>query len=251
MADRQQQVLLNGINSSKLAVDSGVPQGTVLGPTLFLIFINDLPEHVNCNVRLFADDCLLYRKVNNSRDAGLLQTDLTNLENWESSWQMKFNPEKCYTLHVSKKLKPTNFNYKLHNHTLEAVKESKYLGVTISDDLDWGPHINNITCKANKTLGFLRRNMKNCTRKVKNLTYTSLVRPVIEYSSPVWDPYKSNQISQIEQIQRKSARYVLNNYTDRSPGAVTNLINTLKWESLQSRREKIDSLYYIKLIGGW
>lgn len=83
LGNRQQQVLLNGITSSKLSVDSGVPQGTVLEPTLLLLFINDLPEHVNCNVRLFADDCLLYRNVNNQSDSELLQKDLTNLENWE------------------------------------------------------------------------------------------------------------------------------------------------------------------------
>ena len=91
----RQQFLLNGITSSKLSVDPVVPQGTVLGPTLFLLFINDLPEHVSCNVRLFADDCLLYRSVNNQSDSELLQKDLANLENWEKTWQMKFNPEKC------------------------------------------------------------------------------------------------------------------------------------------------------------
>jgi hypothetical protein len=83
LGNRQQQVLLNGIASSKLSIDSGVPQGTVLDPTLFLLFINDLPEHVNCNVRLYADDCLLYRNVNNQSDSELLQKDLTNVENWE------------------------------------------------------------------------------------------------------------------------------------------------------------------------
>jgi hypothetical protein len=81
LGNRQQQVLLNGITSSKLSVDSGVPQGTVLVPTLFLLFINDLPEHVNCNVRLFADDCLLYRNVNIQSESDLLQKDLTNLAN--------------------------------------------------------------------------------------------------------------------------------------------------------------------------
>ena len=98
---------------------------------------------------------------------------------------MKFNPEKCLVIHVTKKKIPLKLEYKLHNHTLQPFHNSKYLGVTISNDLDWGPYINNITTKANKNLGFLRRNMKNCTRKVKNLTYTSLVRPVVEYSSPV------------------------------------------------------------------
>jgi hypothetical protein len=105
---------------------------------------------------------------------------------------MKFNPEKCYVIHVTKKKIPLKLNYRLHNHTLQPFDNSKYLGVTISKDLDWGPHINNITTKANKTLGFLRRNMKNCIRKVKKLTYTSLVRPVVEYSSPVWNPSKKN-----------------------------------------------------------
>ena len=115
---------------------------------------------------------------------------VTNLENWEMTWQMKFNPEKCYVIHVTKKKIPLKFDYLLHSHILQPVDNSKYLGVTISNDRDWGPHINDITTKANKTLGFLRRNMKNCTRKVKTLTYTSLVRPVVEYSSPVWNSSK-------------------------------------------------------------
>jgi hypothetical protein len=119
-----------------------------------------LHEYVNCNVRLFADDCLLYRNVNNKSDSELLQKKLTNLENWEKTWQMKFNPEKCYFIHVTKKKIPFKFNYKLHNHILQPVDNSEYLCVTISNDLDWGPHINNITTKANKTLGFLRRYMK-------------------------------------------------------------------------------------------
>ena len=144
---------------------------------------------------------------------------VTNLENWEMTWQMKFNPEKCYVIHVTKKKIPLKFDYLLHTHILQPVDNSKYLDVTISNDLDWGPHINDITTKANKTLGFLRRNMKNCTRKVKTLTYTSLVRPVVEYSSLVWNPSKNQQISEVEQIQRKAARYVFNDYRDRSPGA--------------------------------
>ena len=105
---------------------------------------------------------------------------------------MKFNPEKCYVIHVTKKKIPLKFNYKLHNHILQPVDNSEHLGVTISNDLDWGPHINNITTKANTTLGFLRRYMKNCT-----CTYTSLLRPVVDYSSPVWNPSKKQQISQV------------------------------------------------------
>jgi len=133
---------------------------------------------------------------------------------------MKFNPEKCYVIHVTKKKIPFKLNYKLHNHTLQPVDNSKYLGVTISNDLDCGPHINNITSKTNKTLGFLCRNMKTCTCK---LTYTSLVRPVVDYSSPVWNPSKKQQILQVEQIQRKAARYVFNAYLVRDSSAVRRL----------------------------
>jgi len=110
----------------------------------------------------------------------LLQKDLTNLENWEKTWQMKFNPEKCYVIHVIKKKIPPKFDYSLHNHILQPVDNSKYIGVIISKDLDWGPHINNITTKANKTLSFLRR-----------ITCSS----VVEYSSPLWNPSKKHQIS--------------------------------------------------------
>jgi hypothetical protein len=127
---------------------------------------------------------------------------------------------------------------------------SKYLGVTIINDLDWGPHIDSITTKANKTLGFLHRNRKNCTRKVKNLMYTSLVRPVVEYSSPVWNPSEEQQICQVEQIQRKAARYVFNDYRDRSPGAVTNMIDTLQWDFLACRRTKASLILLYKINGG-
>ena len=103
-----------------------------------------------------------------------------------------------------------------------------------------GAHIYDITSKADKTLDFLRRNMKNCTRKVKNFTYTSLVSPTVEFSSPVLDPYKQNQIHQIEQVQRKAARYVFNEYNDRSPGAVTGMLNKLKWENCNPAEQKLN-----------
>ena len=107
-------------------------------PNLILIIYKRLARYVNCNVRLFADDCLLYRNVNNQSDSELLQKDLINLENWKKTWEMKFYPEKCYVIHVTKKKIPLKSNYKLHSHILQPVDNSKYLGVSISHDLDWG-----------------------------------------------------------------------------------------------------------------
>jgi hypothetical protein len=118
--------------------------GRVLEPLLFLAFINDLPESVTSNARLFADDCLLYRVVNSNADQLQLQEDLHQLEKWKKTWQLSFNADKCFTLHISKKRKPTEYNYLLHNQMFEETKDSKYLGVTISNDLSWANHTSNI-----------------------------------------------------------------------------------------------------------
>ena len=154
-------MVLDGRASDPVPVLSGVPQGSVLGPVLFLIFINDLPDNIRSSVRLFADDCVLYRNVKSLLDCQILQDDLNSLAKWEMDWQMKFNVSKCHSMKVTR-LHPSrhiDFNYTLHQQTLEQVQSAKYLGLTITDDLDWGQHISEITCKATKTLGFLRRNL--------------------------------------------------------------------------------------------
>ena len=218
-----------------------MPQGTVLGPLLFLAFINDLPDVTKfSDTRLFADDSLLYREITSNHDNVLLQRDLTALEEWEKAWQMSFNATKCSVLHIcpGNKKKLINTSYQLHGHTLDTEDASKYLGVTLTDDLSWGRHVSNTVGKGNRSLGFLRRNFKDCTTSVKAYTYTTMVRPAIEYASTVWDPHRQGDIKALEQVQRRAARYVFNNYTDRTPGCVTSMLQKLQWESLESRRYK-------------
>ena len=127
-------------------------QCTVLGPLLFLCHINDLPDCVKWQTRLFADDCLLYREIKTQQDHITLQQDLQHLENWAQSWGMKFNAKKCYILSIRGKSK---HYYSLDNTILQQVPSNAYLGITIAEDLKWNSHINNITKKANSTLGFL------------------------------------------------------------------------------------------------
>jgi len=238
LANRKQQVLLEGEKSSVADVASGVPQGTVLGPLLFLAYINDLPDCVTSSEsRLFADDSLLFRFIQDQQDADLLQKDLTALEKWESDWQMKFHPEKCTVLRICNNKRhriPTT--YQLHGHTLETADNCKYLGVTVSDDLSWKKHIQATATKGNRTLGFIRRNLTGCTTTVKAAAYTTIIRPTLEYASTVWDPATSAEAHILEQVQRKAARFTTNSYTDRSPGCVTQMIHTLGWEPLQHRR---------------
>ena len=229
---------------------SGVPQGTVLGPLLFLLFINDLPESTESDARLFADDCLLFRPIRNNRDTQILQNDLNSMEEWENRWQMAFHPEKCVVIRVSNKRKPINARHTIHGHMLQEVDSSKYLGVTISKDLRWDDHINTITAKANRTLGFLRRNMRGCKSSARAAAYQGLVRPTLEYACSTWDPWNSGNIQQVEKVQRRAARFVTRNYHDRHPGSVTQMVQQLQWETLQVRRVKIRLVLLYKIQQG-
>ena len=128
LSDRTQQVIINGECSSKAKVISGVPQGTVLGPLLFLIYINDLPERVNSQIRLFADDSYVYKTINNTQDSLQLQKDLDALTKWENEWPIEFHPDKCKLLRITNKLKPIEASYYMRNHKLDKVETGKYHG---------------------------------------------------------------------------------------------------------------------------
>ena len=157
LSSRTQEVILEGKTSSPAPVTSGVPQGSVLAPILFLCYINDLPNQVSSTVRLFADDCLLYRNINTTHDAETLQEDIDKLQTWEADWLMEFNPDKCEIIRITnRRKKKIVTNYSIHEHQLNEVKGAKYLGVTIDRTLSWNEHINNVTKKANNTRAFLR-----------------------------------------------------------------------------------------------
>ena len=210
---RTQAVVLEGERSAEAPVTSGVPQGSVLGPLLFLLYINDLPQNIQSQVRLFADDTAVYLTVTSSEDANTLQADLDTLQEWERTWDMEFNPSKCQVLHITRSRQPLQSQYTLHGQFLESVDSAKYLGVNITQDLNWNHHINEITGKANRTLGFVKRNVKTKNEAVKELAYKTLVRPQVEYASSVWNPHTKQNISKIEMVQRRAARWVKNNYS--------------------------------------
>jgi ribonuclease P/MRP protein subunit RPP40 len=243
--NRTQKVVTEGIESNTVTVDSGVPQGSVLGPTLFLFYINDISNGSKSKIRLFADDTIAYLTISSKDDCTTLQADLDNLAKWEDKWKMLFHPDKCNVMTISKKRTNIIHDYILHGQTLQRVTSAKYLGCTIRSDLDWSDHIQNITTKSNKTLGFLRRNLNISSTKIKQQAYKSLVRPMVEYASTVWDPYESNQIQKIEMVQRRGARFVKNSYRNRS--SVGAMLENLDWKPLETRRKEARLLMMYKI----
>ena len=162
LTNRTQQVIIKDKSSDPLPVLSGVPQGSVLGPLLFICYINDIPNNISSTIRLYADDALLYRSIHNEKDVYALQNDLDLLTSWAAEWQMTFNPKKTEFLRITNKINPLESQYYLLNTPIPTVSHAKYLGVIIDKNLNWKQHVNMVTSKANSTRGFLQRNLAKC-----------------------------------------------------------------------------------------
>ena len=245
LTQRSQQVVLDGAFSEPVSVQSGVPQGTVLGPLMFLLYINDITRHIESPLRLFADDCILYKTIKTPEDATKLQQDLDLLHEWAVKWQLRFNVTKCTIMRFTRSLSPIIFNYKLNGNNLNTSSEHSYLGVTLDSKLSWSSHINNTAAKANRTLSSLKHNLSKCSSSVKESAYLAIVRPSLEYASVVWDPYHNSKIEHLEKVQRRAARWVVNNFSRHS--SVTAMLQHLQWPTLQLRRKisRLQTLYRI------
>ena len=206
-------MVVEGSKSSVCQITPGVPQGSVLGPVLFLIYINDIVTNIKSEIRLFADDILLYKTIATPNDHRVLQNDLMQ---WVNSWLMEFNIPKCdiiqFTTHNNKSL----FTYEMSNTPLNVVQQHTYVGIRLDHKLSWEPHVNYVCSKANHLFGFLKRNLYNAPTQIKEHLYKQLLLPSIEYCSATWDPYHQTLVSKLEMIQHLAARFVLNKPWHRS-----------------------------------
>ena len=150
LVHREQSVVVDGASSSLVSVSSGVPQGTVSGPLMFLLYINDIGNNCSSTLRLFADDTILYSVIESTSDSEHLLSDLYTIELWSQKWLMQFNPSKCFVMMITRKREPVIYDYKLMGHTLQSVSQHPYLGVELSSTLDWSHHINSKVNKANQ-----------------------------------------------------------------------------------------------------
>ena len=208
---RKQRVVIGSDSSDWVPVQSGVPQGTVLGPLLFLIYIIDIADQIPSTVSLFTDDCVLYRTVSKDADADLLQKDIDRRCSWEKKWCMKFNADKCFVLRITNSKQPIHYNYSRNSTILQETNSHSYLGVETCN-MKWNNHISHIAAKANRSLAFINRNLRGCTEEIKNIVYRSLVRLSLEYCAAVWAAYTVDPIYHLEAVQHRAACFVKNNY---------------------------------------
>ena len=178
---------------------------------------------MNSTARLFADDCIVYRSIRNVHDAILLQNDLNSIAEWELRWEIQFNIDKCFIMRSGRARQKIIHQYTLHEQPLLETEADKYLGITLTPDLKWNKHINNITNKANSMFGILRRNLRISSHTVKTHAYQALVRPHMEYASSVWDPHTQCNTRKLE------------------------MVNQLGWDSLAKRRQNSRLCAFYKL----
>ena len=235
LTNRTQRVVVKGKYSPWDPVLSGVPQGSVLGPHLFILFINDITESVTSTTRLFADDCIMFRTINAPEDETSLQNDLTRLFDWSNKWGMKFNAAKCKVMRICRSLDPGKTNYNIMGETLDEVKEDKYLGVIIQNNLKWDKQTHHAASKASKMLNFIQRNFHQCSKSIKENLYHAFIQPHLEYASSAWNPGTECNQKTLQKVQRRAARFVQGNFRRRS--SVTEMLKDLGWNSIESRRQ--------------
>ena len=246
MSQRTQRVVVEGVESSWCPVTSGVPQGSILGPLLFLLFINDLPNAApNSTTALFADDSKCFRKIESLSDCALLQNDLDGLCMWSQRWKMSFNAAKCKVMTITRSRTPYTYNYSMNGANLEHVGCFKDLGVIFDRKLCFNQHIDAFISKCNQINGLIKRSVGfNAPVKVKLQLYKTLSMSIMNYCSEVWSPQGHVKIKALESIQRSMSKYILNNY-DLS---YVERCSELELLPLCFRREINDLLFVYKII---
>ena len=245
LTDRRQRVVVDGEVSNWKSVLSGVPQGSVLGPILFLIYINDLDDSITSNVLKFVDDTKLFRKVNTDGDKQHLQNDLDRLMKWSEKWQMMFNFGKCKCLHTGHG--NLNVNYKMGDTVLGTTLKEKDLGVRISADMKVSEQCGIAASKGNKIIGLIRRNITYKGKKLIIPLYKAIVRPHLEYCIQAWRPYRKKDIDTLERIQRRATKMIPElrdlSYEER--------LKECDLTTLETRRLRGDQIEVFKILNGY
>ena len=212
LVGRRQRVSINGTVSDWASVRSGVPQGSVLGPILFVAFINDLPEVVSSVCSMYADDTKVYNTVKDASNKAQLQDDLDSLVNWADTWQLRFNADKCKVLHLGKNNEQQDYSMRRHgcNERVMIEKSSveKDLGVYVDKELKFSKHVETKANTSNKLLGLIRRSYEFLDAETMKQLFVAVVRPNLEFGNVVWSPRFEKNKNLIENVQRRATRII-------------------------------------------
>ena len=246
LSGRRQRVMVKGSSSSWRDVLSGIPQGSVLGPILFVLYINSLPDVVSgSEVYLFADDVKIFKSIVCVQDQITLQNDIDSMYEWTKDSLLVFNPQKCSSMTISKR-KPENRCYEINSCRLRVTESERDLGVVVDNKLTFEEHIWSKIKKANTIMGIIRRTYTYLDDKTFLLLYKALVRPHIEYANQIWCPFLKKHIDGIENVQRRATRLLPNmsglTYQER--------LQRLNIPTLSYRRVRGDLIEVFKLVTG-
>ena len=244
LAEREQRVMIQGCQSRWRRVWSGVPQGSVLGPTLFLIYIDDLLEGLNSSGKLFADDAKVYRRIRSPSDMTVLQNDIHQLQLWTQKWLLSFNEDKCKVMHFGAK-NPAN-TYFMGETTLTTTVKEEDLGVLITPDLKVSEQVTRAAAAANSMLGRIRKTFTYMDKTMFLPIYKTLVRPHMEYAIQVWSPFLQKDIIKLEKVQQRATKLVPGLADLSYPERLARLHLT----TLEERRTRGDMIEVYKLIHG-
>ena len=199
LSGRCQRVTTPEGSSEYQPVSSGVPQGSILGPMLFLIFVNDLPEAVTaCDVASFVDDTKIFKVIKRPENTSELQKDLDSLSSWANETGMTFNTKKSKVMRISLKRNPVERSYSLNSKPLQLSEAEKDLGVWITENLTWSRQVTEVYMKANKLLGFIRRNSRSIkSTQIRRSIYLALVRSHLGHATQLWAPQSKVLIKQL------------------------------------------------------
>ena len=243
--DRKQRVVIDGAFSDWGNVISGVPQGSILGPLLFVLYVNDIPQTLSCSSEMFADDTLLYNSDSIDIVSAPVQQGLHQMSDWCSSWSLNLNIDKCEFMRITRSRAAATCSYNINSTPLMKVSSHKQLGVTLSCDLSWKSHVLSVAAKANRVLGLLKRTFGRCSEAIK-MGYISMVRPMIEYACPAWNPHQQYLSDKLERIQRNASRWILSKditYDER--------LSKLRWMYLKTRRNFLSLIQLFKYNKGF
>ena len=243
LSDRRQRVIINGKTSDWKPVTSGVPEGSLLAPLLFSMFINDLPSYMESGCLLYADDVKIFRKITSPADGLLLQRDLSLLSAWSVRWGLTLNPAKCKSFTMTLRRAPVQTKYFINSTELDHVSKIRDLGVTLDSKLTFASHVSDIVSRANRALGLLTRSFQVGTstskfnRSAVLAAYFANVRSILEYCSVVWAGAASSHTVRVDRVQHKFLIWLLTHTSSGQANSLSygSLLLHFKIPSLTSR----------------